>query len=108
MSVRLIVRKGIHVRVTVMNIGNLLKQQSEYIATLYSIVYALQIREFERSDDPLGAAMATANEMRQKLLTGLDKDPMSRLVVEFFDEIVADLQSRNHGRRPNGYRPSIN
>jgi hypothetical protein len=91
-----------------MNIGNLLKEQSEYIAALYSIVFVLQMREFERSDDPLGAAIATANEMRQKLLKpSSGNDAMSRLVVEFFEEIVADLQSRTHGRPHNGYRPSI-
>jgi hypothetical protein len=91
-----------------MNIGNLLKEQSEYIAALYSIVFVLKKREFERSDDPLGAAIATADEMRQKLLNaGSGEDAMSRLVVEFFDEIVADLQSRTNGRPHNGYGPSI-
>ena len=91
-----------------MTIGKLLKEQSEYIAALYSIVFALQIREFERNDDPHGAAMAMANEMRQKLLnSGSDEEAMSRLVIEFFDEVVADLHARGNGGANSPGSPSV-
>ena len=84
-----------------MKIADLLKEQSEYMAALYSIVFMLQIKEFERTQDPIGTAIATARAARDKLLNcGCDDDAMSRLVVEFFDQVVADLQSRSH-REPD-------
>ena len=46
--------------------------------------------------------MATTKVMRDKLLNsgGSGEEAMSRLVVEFFDEIVADLQSRTGSHVP--------
>jgi len=76
-------------------IGTLVREQGDYIGALYSIVFKLQVGEFERSDDPLDAAIATANHMRRTFLnTCAPEDSMSRIVVEFFDQVAADIRSR--------------
>ena len=91
-----------------MKITDLLKEQSEYVAALYSIVFMLQIREFERTNDPIGMAVSRARIVRDKLLnSGSDEDAMFRLVVEFFDEVVAKLQSSTHGQPDGIHRSSV-
>lgn len=74
-------------------VGNLLEEHTNYIGALYFILSRLQMKEFERSDDPLGAAAATARHIREALMIpGVGGDTMSPIVIEFFDQIVGDIR----------------
>ena len=79
----------------------ILEEHTAYIGAFHFILTQLQIREFRQSDDPLAAATATAGHVKQTLLqSGLTEDPMTQIVVEFFDQIVEDMKSMVQRDRP--------
>ena len=78
-------------------VKNLLEEHTAYISALYFILIQVLAREFEQSDDPLGAAAAAADLARQTLSDrSADKDLTTAILIEFIDEVTEVIRLRMH------------